>query len=152
LTDGTDVFASARSILHRPPPSLRTLIMNMAGISEVAACRGLGQLRRLELAAGLGALRVLVELREHAARFRHLDELVVSGDPVLAADEVDALRTELERALPTTKLDIDWQGLVVQPRTPAEPRERREPTVLDAESRDERGRVNALARFTQHRD
>lgn len=146
------VLTSPDSFLHRPPPSLRTLTISVGedSLDTLTACPCFRQLRRFEWGAG-GASDALAVLRERAAAFQHLDEVSVSGHPDLVADELDALRAELARALPSTKLDIAWDALVARPPPPQEPREPREPRVYDADSRDQHGRISAIGRFTQSR-
>jgi uncharacterized protein (TIGR02996 family) len=145
------LFTSPESLLRRPPPKLRELnVMFDTGsrhetFAMLVPCAGLGQLRRVSW-HGIDFKCASAELIEHATAFQHLDALAMSGMSSLPATDVDDLRARLEHALPTTKLEIDWDRLIKRPSGPSQPA-----PVIDADSRDEHGRIRAIARFTQHR-
>lgn len=149
---GYQLFTSSRSILHRPPPHLAEL--NLIGLIQrvraqsitagcelglLEACAVLAQLRVLRLRC-FDASRALFELRDRAPAFRHLETIEIDGHAELPRDRADALRTELERALPTTKLEVRWANLVQREKGQAF-------APTGADSRNDAGRVDALSRW-----
>jgi uncharacterized protein (TIGR02996 family) len=144
---GLAVFEARESVLHRPPTGLRELdILGGylgASIDMLAACPVVSQLRTLRWACGHDNMQTLAAVIAHAPQLRHLEALQIDSLGTPPIDDVDRWRRELEAALPNTRVAVPWDQLASRPREPTKQ------IVVDADSRDEDGRVNALARFTQ---
>jgi uncharacterized protein (TIGR02996 family) len=146
--DELELFTSSESILHRPPAALDTLALDtrytaIEPLAVLERCAVLRQLRRLSLRPAH-----LADLVARAASYQHLEVFTCLGTDSLQPAEVAALRHEVERALPRTRFEVDWAGLVARERVVhAAPTER-----VDAQSRDRTGRINAFLRYSQRDD
>jgi uncharacterized protein (TIGR02996 family) len=144
------VFSEPNSFLGRPPPRLRAMSLKNIEPRRVQMLAELGCLRQLEsLTLTVTTLEALAVVRDRAPVFASLSEL---SFPFLSrSDDVDntrALRHELERALPNTKLVVDWDYVLRQEEHPPEPVEQ-PVVVVDANSRDQNGQINAMAGWMQ---
>lgn len=145
---GLELFSTPTSLLYHPPPTLRELtVSGGAALDMLVALPVFAQLRTL----GWHSDHTLERVLELAPALQHLESLSLSPAPFahLPAEAVTGLREQMERAFPSTVLAISWDAMVErsEPRRNAEPRR---PTSVDADSRDDQGRMNALARFTQN--
>jgi len=152
-----------RSILHRPPPRLASLSLEIeptigaegfgppptAFILRVAALPAVRAASSLALEhVGVAALDALAR---DASPLTHLERLRLDlwdffedGDP----DEVAVLRSRIEAAFPRTELDLRW-GRLLPPRPPAE----RDPLPpIDEQSRLPDGRIDPFGGFIRGRD
>ena len=156
---GYELFTSSSSILHHPPVRLLELDLVKGVVWEresrsiragceielLESCAVLLQLQRLKLSLLAGAGVTLERLLARAGSFRHLEsiEVAVGGHENLPRTEVDTLNAELDRALPNTKLVVDWDGLVTRNLTAPSTL----PAPVDSQSRNKDGRIDALGRW-----
>jgi len=154
---GYELFTSSSSMLHRPPAGLVELgllgsIVRKRDAQRITAgcelrmlesCPALAQLRRLRLRPFIPADVTLKDLLTRAASFRHLEAIEVQGHAKLSREDVDALKVDLQRALPNTYLDVRWDALVM--RDPDVPSSLLGP--VDSASRNSDGRIDAIGRW-----
>ena len=146
-----------RSILHRPPPRLTSLSLQIEDLSIVPPSTAL--ILRVaalpavraanSLALGHVDVNVLDALARDSSSLAHLERLRLDLSLFLEhrdPDDVAVLRSRIEAAFPHTELNIAWAWLVPPP-PPAEP----EPPV-DEESRRPDGRIDAFGSFLRGRD
>jgi hypothetical protein len=137
------LFTTPSSIMFHPPPRLARLEVADVPLELLVDLPVFAQLNALGWRGGCD--RVL----ELAPRLQHLESLSF-GMAQMPAETLAAVREQLERAFPRTKLDIAWDHCIERPQPPRDETPRK-PSVVDADSRDEHGRVNAITRFTQNR-
>jgi hypothetical protein len=84
----------------------------------------------------------LERLLARAGSFRHLEtiEVAIGSHEKLSRAEADTLEAELERALPSTKLVVAWDGLLTRNSTAPS----NLPAPVDSQSRDKNGSIDAL--------
>jgi hypothetical protein len=125
---GYELFTSPSSILHHAPVGLvelsllgsivrkrdARLISAGCELGLLQSCPALAQLRRMRLRMFIDADVTLEDLLVNAASFRHLESIEVEGHGNLLREDVDALKADLERALPNTKLEVQWDALVMR--------------------------------------
>jgi len=135
------LFTTPTSLLFAPPPKLRTLdlLIDPQHLELLAALPIMRQLRTLSLRVADADL--LAALRDHAELFGTLESIEARPQAIIDVAEGRALRTELERAFPATKLAIDWDAFLAMEHPPPEPRP---PVVVDAMSRTADGRIDAI--------
>jgi hypothetical protein len=140
----TDLFVKPDSILNRPPARLRSLycmLSSAVDLLTITSCAAFAQLRHVVIqGAHHEAPIAFAKILDNAEVFRHLESLRVGVGGRFPERQVDEWREALERALPNTKLGMWWESIIEREYTP---------DVIDADSRDEAGRINALARFMQ---
>ena len=71
------------------------------------------------------------------------DDATARDDADATRQDVDALKVDLQRALPNTYLDVRWDALVM--RDPDEPSSL--PGPVDSASRNSDGRIDAIGRW-----
>jgi uncharacterized protein (TIGR02996 family) len=117
LRPGHPLLHMSSAILHRPPPSLRTLVITRSEpgvLVELTQCPVIGQLTRLQF-DHVEDLSELVALCDHSGALAHLRELgmrVHITEGYLSIDEVRDLRQRFKRTFTNTKLAIDWFSLL----------------------------------------
>lgn len=147
-----DLYTTRTSLLYQPPPRLRALSISVSP-SQVALLSDLPVIQQLHtLVLEVNELEALSVLRDRAASFGHLRSIALPY--LLRADDVPAareLRSDLERAFPNTKLEIEWQRifgegdfapLAAVPDVP--------PVIVDAQSRMPDGRIDAMGAWYQN--
>ena len=141
------LFATSASLLFAPPPTLRTLEVSIEPhrLQLLGEAPIIKQLRTLSLRDADANL--LAELRDHAALFGALESIEARPQAIVDVVAGRALRAELERAFPATKLAIDWNAFLRLERS-GEPRPQ---VAVDAMSRTADGRINAISAWTRRR-
>jgi uncharacterized protein (TIGR02996 family) len=152
-----DPLFAAGSMLHDPPPRLRTLRLEVCPstiVRPLVACPALGRLRALALSTSvvhphdvMRPTQILEDLLAEARSFAHLERLEIGNLSVgrLEAAVVDDLRARFAAALPRTEVVLDWDALVVQVGP------RRAPATFDTQSRGPDGRIDAIGMFSSKR-
>lgn len=157
---GFALFVSPTSLLNVPPPKLRELKvwgdaygeppheLTSSHIVLLGSCAVLPQLRRLEIVS-VTSDRVLIDLAAAAAAYRHLEEIMISGiRDVSPETDLEELRGELSRALPDTRLEIEWSSLASNQRKALSPdAPPRTSSMYHADSRGPDGRIDAIGMF-----
>jgi hypothetical protein len=139
------------SILFRPPPSLQRLELTSFrrwddAVERLARSPLMRQLRCLTL-SGVSVAQIEEITKLAPQCFGHLQEIHMSPrdfDFDLDRAAIDALRDRLTRALPSTKLDVDWNELFEDESYQAPP-----VPPVDAASRDSLGRIDPILAFFQ---
>jgi hypothetical protein len=128
----SDPIFGERSILFRPPPSLRSLELtgiSMISIQHLANSRALAQASSLRVHTNIGGVLGLID---HAGAYRHLEilEILEIGIWRLEPNEIRDLRERVEKALPAAK--IDWSEHEPVARIPIDAESQRPDGTIDA--------------------